>query len=494
MPVPTPDTPCRTSSLSVAASTLRCMAISTVNRPSTLTPSTTLRALAEDLQTAWAPDALGLVDAESEIARGFSDGTVGKVEQLRFPKPGGSTLRAPVLAMPAMGQFHLAVEELRSPIDAALAPGVCGYRRGAEEGFSYSSENIRFSQLTEAEAQHSKVVVFADVRHFFEQCSWDVVVDRVDALVGHNVEINGLRDFAKVAASTGLAGLPAGYANSRLLGNAILASVDSVIDPTFVRWVDDYRIFVDSQYEADQVLNQLREALDTMGMSLNESKTAVVTSRELANRRETSLASVYHPEIESPDQVRAALRSVFVDAVQGSSVKRRSLRFVLPRLAAQGDDIALDWVLRNLEAQPWEAPRFASYLQAFDSDSRVRDGVQRTLLGAVSQPQPWLAIRLAALTCHTGLSAHLADAMAEAAIATPSVSLWSLLLRSLAVSGHGAHVQVVLAAGVRDSRVAMAALCDIEADTGPVESGVAPGTFAALNRAPAPLPNVASIL
>ncbi len=474
------------------------MATSTANRPATRattrTPSATLRALSEDLRTAWAPDALGLVDAESEAARDCSDGTVGEVEQLCFPKPDGSTLRAPVLALPAMGQLHRAVEDLRNPIDAVLAPGVCGYRRGAEEGFSYSSENIRFSQLTEAEAQHSNVVVFADVRQFFEQCSWDLVVDRVDALVGHNVDIDALRDFAKAAAASGLAGLPAGYANSRLLGNAILASVDSVIEPTFVRWVDDYRIFVDSQSEADRVLDQLREALGRMGMSLNESKTNVMASGALGKKCGMALESVYHPEVESPEQVRAALRSVFVNAVQEPSLNRRSIRFVLPRLAAQGDDIALDWILRNLETQPWEAPRFAGYLNAFSSDDRVRDGVQSTLLSVVSQPQPWLAIRLAALTCHTGLSAQSADAVAEAARTTPSRSLWSLLLRSLAVSGHRVQVREVLRDGVRDSRVALAVLCDIEADTGAAESRVSPGTLAAFDGMPAPPPDVASIL
>ncbi len=453
----------------------------------------TLDALAEDRRAAWVPDVLGWADALGLAVEPAVDATLGHIETIGFPKPDGNVLVAPVLQVPNMIRLHRAVEFLRDDAESSLAPGVCGYRRGAEGGFSYSRENIRFHEMAQGEAEHAQFVLLADVQKFFWHVSWHLVLDRAASVTSRS-DVEPLREFALAAGSSGLNCLPAGYADARLLGNVVLRAVDDAITNPFVRWVDDYQISCATEEDAVQQLEALRSVLSADGMKLNERKTSIVPAAKIAGRRD-SLQSVYHPDVERPEQVRAALRAVFTDAALDPIKNRRALRFTLPRLAEQRDDCAVDWALKILPEIPWEAPRLCAYLSAFAERPEVARRVETLLLKAAAIGDIWVAVRLAVLACYTRLSDTSASALAEVLHRTESRSLWGLGVRALAVSGHASHVERLFDGGISDSRAAAGALVDLGLGHRlPRLPDVHGATLATLADGPAPLPEVDAIL
>ncbi|MCL8251365.1 RNA-directed DNA polymerase [Aeromicrobium fastidiosum] len=382
---------------------------------------------------------------------------------------------------------------MKPAVDAALAPGVCGYRFGAEAGLSYSSEHRRFQQFAKGEAEGAGFVVIADVAKFFRGSSWTVVLDSVDRLVGGKASTSELNEFARSAERSGLNHLPAGYADARFLSNVVLSATDELIPNSFARWVDDYRIFVDTEDEAATAVESLQVGLRTAGLSLNAAKLRVIPASLFPTMKGVPLESVYHPEVESAEDVRSSLRSVFWNAASDPTANRRSIRFVLPRLAEQRDDVAVDWALAVLPQMPWEAPRICSYLAAF-VNAEVSASVERQLIGALETKSTWTATRLSALAATAGVSKSAANVIAEAMKSVRSPALWSLLLRSLSLSGHSTEVHQVVSRGVTDPRGALAALRDIDADDSFLDQTNLLPTREALAAGPAPAPVTDSIL
>src|SRR5206468_11490050 len=81
-------------------------------------------------------------------------------------------------------------------------------------------------------------------------------------------------------------GLPVGPVASNLLAEALLVEVDDYLSArgrTFVRYVDDFRIFCNSEADATEALHELGEhLLLEERLSLNPRKTTVLTTARLA--------------------------------------------------------------------------------------------------------------------------------------------------------------------------------------------------------------------
>lgn len=277
------------------------------------------------------------------------------------------------------------------------------------------------------------------------------------------------------------------------LANIVLLKVDRAIGVPFARWVDDYRIFVNGTSEAESALNRLQVALASCGYELNSEKVAVVPAHRAAQVVGQSLTSVYHPDKESAGQVRSSLRSVFVSAAQDPVRYRRQLRFVLPRLAAEQDEVALDWAFHALFRLPWEAPRICTYVSAFAGDKSVADRVQSALSRALMEENRWVAIRLAAASCVTGLSGNL-EIVNHGLRSTSSAALWSLLIRSLALAGCATEVRQEVDRRCLDPRAAAASLTDIGTRIPDPIRKAAPHTASLLADRCAPPPVVDTIL
>jgi hypothetical protein len=457
-------------------------------------PEAVLAALEEDRQTAWVPDPLGDVDA-LDLAEGALTWPVAvpKIEILRIPKPDGSSLAAPILPLSANVALHLAVNPLKESAQSVLAPGVCGYRRGAEAGRQYTDEHRRFVEMAQAEAENAEHVITADVRQFFRRASWMNVLRSVEHQLP-GAPSKALHTCAGDLTAAGLSHLPAGYADARFLGNIVLSPVDYAVGLIFARWVDDYRIFADSLQSAAEVQQRLASALSRQGLELNRMKTVVIDRAASHQHLRRSLQSVYHPDVEPPEQVRSALTSLFADAALDPIAHRRNLRFALRRLALETDDIAVEWTLSMLNRLPWEAPRLTYYLSRFVDREYVRAGVEHALAEALRLDQTWLAIRLATLGARTGVTQGGTESVVSAMSRTASPSLWGSLLRFLALGGRSREVRDEVSRRVLDPRVAIAALADIGDAFPKAIERAASRTADVLKRGPAPPPLMDTLL
>jgi hypothetical protein len=414
----------------------------------------------EDLRASWVPDVLAWADAELRLGDASGATSMQAIEWIPVPKPDGTSFRAPLIPLPWLAVLSRAVEPLKDAAADVLAPTVCGYRRGAEPGAAYSAEHRRFTEIVRAEAAESAFVVSADVRRFFAATSWATVMGAC-ARALPSASTAPLGEAVDGFQRAGLTHLPAGYADARFLANIVLIEADRAIGLPFARWVDDYRIFAPNQEAADAALGRLAEALAQLGLMLNVAKARRQPAMEYLDSCGASFTSVYHPEFEASEVVRAALRTVFLNAAPDPRAHRRSLRFVLPRLAAEGDEIAVEWALEAFGTTPWEAPRLVAYLAAFAENPAVRSGVKEHLLLALRLDDVWLATRLAALACSTGIPDDAVDAVAGALTTTESPALWGCLLRALALAGEREAVVQELQRRVLDPRGAVGACADL---------------------------------
>lgn len=446
--------------------------------------------LKEDIRAAWVPDVAGWLDLPMYLAgQGASHGPV--FQRLEVPKADGSRMLIHVLHPASHAALHCAVDGLRQKIDAILNKSVFGYRRGADRSDSYSDQWLAFSDYTAERSQAAEWVVLADVADFFQSLSWIRVTEslaQVDsALVTPMLQVAA--DFDR----SGLGYLPSGYADARLLGNAVLNLVDQRLDVPASRWVDDYRLFVPQGHDPETALDDLRGALGDIGLRLNEEKTKVVPGNCGERASRNALSSVYHPDRDPPEAVRESLRRTFYEVLDDPDVDRRKVRFLLPRLAAQRDDVALSFAFHGLGSFPWDAPRLVSYIATFAKRREVVFLVNAHLAAAAREGDSWIVARLAPLACHTGISDFAAEALENNIATFAHTPAWGMALRALAVNGRASAGEIAAAPDPPDSRAALVALRDID-QAFPRHLREAEPVLANLLRETAPLPDTDTIL
>jgi hypothetical protein len=448
------------------------------------------RDLTEDLATSWIPDVM----ANADLVEQLREPSLNRddVDTVDVPKPGGGARTVPVLNGSALSALRLAVQGAREQSEFRLNPTVCGYRRGATGDVAYSEEYLRFRAIADGLSEQHRFVVQADIRNFFESVDIDILGSLMTAQLGDAWW--SIANFLAKTRKLGIRGLPAGYGDARLIANLILTAADESIGAAFTRWVDDYRIFVDSKPEADELLHKLSSVLAGFGMELNLDKLQVLDADDYRARvHGPTLDSVYHPQEEPPDVVRTNLRTVFLRAI--SDGDRRMLRFSLPRLAQQRDDVAVTYVLWALERNAVDAPRMVHYLSFFLHDQAVVNGLEKIVMS--NSLWPWTLIRLTPLLARAPLSSITVAALAGLLHTADSPSLWGALLRVLSARGRISTVRDLLRdpAAVPDARASIAACLDLGLAIPPELGERAPKTFRAIEHlGQIPLPSAESQL
>ncbi|MDM4141920.1 MULTISPECIES: RNA-directed DNA polymerase [Mycobacterium] len=414
------------------------------------------RDLHEDLATQWIPDVLGNFDLKKCLmAPGL---TAADVQFVDVPRTDRGKRTVPVLSGSALRALRDAIAPLRQISEALLDPAVCGYRTGATYGGAYSDEYLRFRSIGDALAHEHRYVVVADVQSFFDSVDPELLSKKMPARVGNSWW--RVHNFLLLASRSGIRGLPAGYGDARLIANHLLSGADAAIQRPFTRWVDDYRIFADTPREAECAAARLADALGDFGFKLNVQKLSLTTSQEYLTRKHGApLESVYHPQMESGAVVRASLRTVFFRAVNDQD--RRLLRFSLPRLATQKDDIAVEYAIQQLSQNSVDTPRLVYYLSRFLEHQNVRERVQGIVQGPVLWP--WTLIRLCPLLCNIPLEGSTLESLARQLQSTDIPALWAAILRVMAVHEQAEVVVDEIASyeNVPDPRAAIGALIDI---------------------------------
>lgn len=202
-------------------------------------------------------------------------------------------------------------------------------------------------------------------------------------------------------------GIPQGPWASSYLGNVYLDALDKTMIQrgfTYVRYVDDIRVFCRSPREARRAIMSLAEVCRELGLSLQSEKTNFLsskTAREIWVGLERKLEEMQEDVAErlrkyfvhigvygeesaeeiAPDEdevLADALHSLFDDLTKSKPAFRvngQSLRFTLNRLGALNDDYALEFCLESHSAIPEQAQTVSRYLLHFIDDVTVQSRV-----------------------------------------------------------------------------------------------------------------------
>lgn len=133
------------------------------------------------------------------------------------------------------------------------------------------------------DASESPYVILCDISDFYSRIYHHRVENALKWLNAKPDVVKRIVEVLQVFSGTVSYGLPVGGPASRLLAEISLNSVDKLLRGEgirFCRFVDDYRIFCDSREEAYQRLIFLSEKLFNEGLSLQKTKTRILTAKE----------------------------------------------------------------------------------------------------------------------------------------------------------------------------------------------------------------------
>ena len=382
---------------------------------------------------------------------------------------------------------------LRDEADKVLSPGVRGYRHGATADSAHSGEYRKFRELFDEYVKSAGFVVFADVERFFPTLQNEQIKSALTATMATS-ELTGLFEFIDRMAEVQLPAIPPGYADARLVANLVLHRADTLLDVRFTRWIDDYRLFIPPGRDPVAVIRRLEEGLSNIGLGLNRAKTLVLDVEHARTVTRDPFESVYHPDRDPPERVRQKLRAVLAAAVQDPIRQRHAVRFVLPRLANEGDEVAVPFALNALLALPWDAPRAVAYLGRFAERKEVRDGVDGAVRVAATRRDAWLLAQLAPLALRIALSTNTLDALREALVHLTPSPAWGLTLRVLAVNARRHDVERAIQGPIPDVRAALVALQTLEWPIPDPLARTEPVLASRLDRETMPLPAIDSLL
>lgn len=451
--------------------------------------------LEADRLAAWVPDVAADIDLPY-LASGVTSGVEPVFKPLMVPKPDGAHMQVPVLHPAVIVQLHRAVAPLLKPAARTLSRGVLSYRQGADRNWRYSPAWRVFTQAAADGAANSHAVVFTDVADFFRSTSWTLVLRCAAALVEDRAIAN-LRAAAVRVSAAGLAHLPSGYSDARLLGNVVLAQAEKRVPVAFVRWVDDYRLFASSVRFAQRALSELNQGLNELGLTLNSSKTRLLPGAVASTEMRKLITPVFNAQLDSSAVIREKLIGALHHTAEKPVERRSELRYALAGLTREREPCFIDWALAAIWSMPWEIPRLAAYLAAVSKDPRVGVEADIALGRAAEMGDAWRVARLAPLVIHaqgSHVSKRTLRALVEALPGLAESPAWGLALRTLSRAGCTKAVRRVLAERVCDVRAAMVALRDLDLSLPAGLCSIEPALAEALRYVPAPAPPVRSLL
>jgi hypothetical protein len=200
------------------------------------------------------------------------------------PKPGGGLRRMALLS----GRDHRAWADLgrrvAGTIDAQLSDRVVAHRTRAD-GPSWTLESVgaalRRARGLVAGAR-APVTLRTDVTAFYPSVTPGLLFGSLRRLSVDTHDASIAADLMEGWGSEGYPGLPVGPPTSAILANAVLAPVDDLLPPSgWLRWVDDYLVTLASERVAWVALERIDHALEALGLSRSDQKTALVEGARL---------------------------------------------------------------------------------------------------------------------------------------------------------------------------------------------------------------------
>jgi hypothetical protein len=199
----------------------------------------------------------------------------------------GRRVREVTVLHPALAARYTAlVSAVALRVEGELSPSVAANRVAVASVDpprlvlrSFRGERVAFGRRLARLARRSPCLLFADVRECYRSIAPGVVGSSLRALGCDGSSVDAIVAFLRALQELGVEGLPVGPDPSAVLANAVLAEVDRALErlgPPHMRWVDDLVVGVDGSSGAATVLEVAREALDRVGLRLNDAKTRLV--------------------------------------------------------------------------------------------------------------------------------------------------------------------------------------------------------------------------
>lgn len=250
--------------------------------------------------------------------------------------------------------------------EASRSPNAHSYRYLPEnDGLFDRTKSWRaYKEATLADkilADGKAFVVQTDISAFYEHVYHHRLENCLQDLFPSNHRIAKQVDRLLNKFSAGRSfGLPVGGQCARILAELLMSSVDTLLTSSGVTWhryVDDFTLICQSQEDAYRALSKLSHALANNGLSLNRSKTSILTAKHYQDYVQTQLGTTdgvdkdlreidlhYDPYSDSPDSDYESLRTT----VQNLNV---SALLNLELNKSQPDTFLLSQIARTLKFQ-----------------------------------------------------------------------------------------------------------------------------------------------
>jgi len=193
---------------------------------------------------------------------------------------------------PLWNAYYLAlVIEMGAEIEKARIPvsqeSVFSYRFVSENpSGGIFDDQINWKAYMDKSLELSKIhpyVITCDVSDFYSRIYHHRIENSLKWTKSKSDTVRRIVEVMKVFSRTVSYGLPVGGPASRLLAELSLNNVDKMLRSegvTFCRFVDDYKIFCKSKDQAYEYLIYISDKLFNEGLSLQKTKTRILSSKE----------------------------------------------------------------------------------------------------------------------------------------------------------------------------------------------------------------------
>ena len=239
-------------------------------------------------------------------------------------------------------------------------------------------------------------IVASDITGFYENIDIGRLLSELRQIAdGMRPEIELLGKCLRKWSSRGDKGIPQGYSASDILAKVYMHSVDVGIETdafSYLRYVDDIRIFCHSELEAKRAIQSLSRHVHGKGLNLQSAKTKILTRKHASKEfngvkrvveeiRDELIAeildgiSVRDPydnsedaqlTIETRDDLPPeVLERAFTKYFAGTSpipFEKTLFHYLLNRLAQASSRITVSYCMKALTDRPEETPHILKYL------------------------------------------------------------------------------------------------------------------------------------
>lgn len=200
------------------------------------------------------------------------------VKQVEIPKPKGGMRK---LGIPTVRDriIQQAIAQVLSPIYEREFSGYSyGYRpgRNAQQALRQASKYV---------TEGREVVVDMDMKSFFDEVNHDRLMYELSTKIGDKILLRLIRKYLQSGILLGglisqrTKGTPQGSPLSPLLSNIVLDELDKELEKRghcFVRYADDFSIYVRSQMSGERVKNSISKFItNKLKLKVNEEKSVV---------------------------------------------------------------------------------------------------------------------------------------------------------------------------------------------------------------------------